>query len=121
MRIVLPVRGPARGHLQPARRDLLVAAGEQEDIRPLFAWHACLVPLSPKVHLPGHDFLPRGTFWSTPPPVGKRTLQGGFPPARLLHPGGSFSLARRQAGPAARGQISPQATDIAINSSKETD
>jgi hypothetical protein len=28
---------------------------------------------------------------------------------------------RRQAGPAARGQISPQATDIAINSSKETD
>src|ERR1017187_4652427 len=28
---------------------------------------------------------------------------------------------RRQAGPAARGQISPQAIDIAINSSKETD
>src|ERR1017187_8189137 len=28
---------------------------------------------------------------------------------------------RRQAGPAAGGQISPQATDIAINSSKETD
>src|ERR1022692_5310531 len=29
----------------------------------------------------------------TPPPVGKRTLQGLLPPARLLHPGGSSSLA----------------------------
>src|ERR1022692_4218490 len=35
----------------------------------------------------------RGTFGSGPRPVRQRTLQGRFPPARLLHPGGSFSLA----------------------------
>src|ERR1017187_3013387 len=90
--LVQVVRSKGGPH-KPARRDLLVAAGEQEGICPPFARPPCLVPLSPKVHIPGHDFLPRGTFWSTPPPVGKRTLQGRFPPARLLHPGGSFSLA----------------------------
>jgi hypothetical protein len=33
--------------------------------------------------------MPYGTFWSAPSPVDERMIEGRFPPARLLHPGGN--------------------------------
>src|ERR1017187_7088632 len=85
---------------------------------------------------PGHPTI-------FPPRLGEMLQDAGQPQAggragRVFRPGPRLAIGttrfcaaqhafrgeggpRRQAGPAARGQISPQATDIAINSSKETD
>jgi hypothetical protein len=37
----------------------------------------------------------QGTFWAGSSPVRQGTLQGRFPPARLLHPGGARGASSR--------------------------
>ena len=55
-----------------------------------------LIPLSPKVHLLGHDSTAEGDIFWSGPPVRSRTPQGRFPPARLLHPGGRCGMVRHE-------------------------
>src|ERR1017187_3112968 len=57
------------------------------------------IPLSQKVHLLGHDSTAEGDILGQgSAPARSRTLQGRFPPARLLHPGGRKGSGEGPAG-----------------------